>query len=210
MKILLHNRFRYDNGSLAKLTVDGSDFRTYLHGNNAALWFSHKYKGPGIRYEIAIAIQTGDICHTGGPFPAGQWPDIKIFRSCLKQKLVRENRFCREKVEADKGYAGEPFWICLPDELGGGEARQKSAKGRARTRHETVNRRFKQWKSLGGTFRHGIERHGKVFNAIAVITQIDIRTGNPPFQVEYRTMETEDEKRVRLLILERYRNGRGR
>ena len=45
-------------------------------------------------------------------------------------------------------------------------------------RHETVNRRFKQWKILGGErFRHPEELHGDVFNAIAVITQIEIENG---------------------------------
>ena len=48
-------------------------------------------------------------------------------------------------------------------------------------RHETVNRRFKEWGILQQTYRHSEICHGStgVFNAIAVITQLDMEDGRP-------------------------------
>ena len=124
---------------------------------------------------------------------------------CLKQKLNKENRFCKEKVEADDGYRGEPLWISLPGELGGGGARQRTAKGLARNRQETINRRFKQWGVLRERYRHDLKMHGTIVRAIATVIQIDMRSGNPPFQVEYRTQETRGERRFRKNILKSMR-----
>lgn len=175
----------------------------------AKKWYSHKFKGPGIRYEIGIAIQTGDLCHLAGPFPPGKYNDLQIFRMRLKQKLIKDNRFCKEKVEADDGYLGEPLWICLPGELGGGGERQRTAKGLARNRQETIkNRRFKQWGVLRERYRHDLKMHGTIVRAIAAVIQIDMRSGNPPFQVEYRTQETRGEMRFRKNILKVMRRSR--
>ena len=66
------------------------------------LFYSHKFKGPGLRYEVALSIQTGDIVWINGPFPAGAWPDINIFRHGLKWMLKEAG----ERCEADKGYRG--------------------------------------------------------------------------------------------------------
>ena len=51
-------------------------------------------------------------------------------------------------------------------------------KARARARHETVNRRFKEWNALGRTFRHCVEKHGMVFMAIANITHMQMSREN--------------------------------
>ena len=63
-------------------------------------WFSPKFKGPGLRYEVGISILYGDIIWINGPFPCSQWPDIKIF---LKGGL-KDNLDPGERVEADDGY----------------------------------------------------------------------------------------------------------
>jgi hypothetical protein len=71
-------------------------------------WYSHKFKAAGIRYEVAVCIQTGDIVWINGPFKCGKWPDVKIFRAELQQKLLPG-----EMVEADNGYRGS-FAIRTP------------------------------------------------------------------------------------------------
>ena len=45
---------------------------------------------------------TGHIVWLMGPFPAGDWNDITIFRFALKHMLEEH-----ERVEADDGYRGE-------------------------------------------------------------------------------------------------------
>ena len=74
-----------DNGSRCKITVDGTDFRIREpHPFNKERWFSKKFKGPGVRYEVGICIQTGWIVWLNGPFPCGEFPDLKI----AKMELV--------------------------------------------------------------------------------------------------------------------------
>ena len=65
-------------------------------------WFSHKFKKSGVRYEVAVGIASGDIVSIVGPFPCGDYPDIKIFWMVLKHDLDDG-----ERVEADKGYQGD-------------------------------------------------------------------------------------------------------
>jgi hypothetical protein len=51
------------------------------------VWYSQKHNGPRIRYEIGICIQTRWIIWVNGPFPCGDWPDLKIARECLIHML---------------------------------------------------------------------------------------------------------------------------
>jgi hypothetical protein len=57
--------------------------------------------------------------------------------------------------------------------------------GRMRACHETLNWRLKNWGILSQVYRHDIMRHGYVFRACAVVTQLTIENGEPLFEVEY-------------------------
>ena len=135
-----------------------------------------------MRYEVGIAIQTGWIVWINGPYRAGV-PDLVIFRHRLRQRLL----VARERVEADAGYGGEPKVVDLPHEMTLGSKDQAREKGIVRSRHETCNKRFKQFNCLNLTFRHDIQYHKDVFYAIAVLTQLSIEHGSPLFQVKYKT-----------------------
>ena len=63
---------------MCKISVDGTDFHIYEPTPFNRKWYSHKFKGPGVRYEIRRCIQTGDIVWVNGPFPCGAYPDRKI------------------------------------------------------------------------------------------------------------------------------------
>lgn len=167
--------------------MDGTDFRIPNKKPFWTGWYSHKFKGPGLRYEVALAIHSNDIVWINGPFPPGRYPDIKIFRNGLKQKLIDAG----ERCEADAGYRGEPLTVELPDEgyFHAGEA-QKLLKQRIRSRHETVNARFKKFGCLNQRFRHKLEYHRICFNAVVVLTQIGLQYGNDIlFQIEDYTTE---------------------
>ena len=84
------------------MLVDGADFRIPNLTLFSKQWYSHKFNGPGLRYEVGLCIISGDIVWIHGPFPAGAWPDISIFRHAMKHHLEEG-----ERVEADKGYVGE-------------------------------------------------------------------------------------------------------
>jgi hypothetical protein len=166
------------------VTVDGTDFRVNnpMHFNK--VWYSHKFNHSGLRYEVAVSIQTGDIVWIHGPFPAGGWPDINIFRHSLLSHLG-----VGERVEADKGYIGEaPTHVKCP---GSAYSTEEEAKmqNNARARHETMNKRLKQWGSLSQQYRHSLTTHGDVFRAVAVITQLSFQHDKPLYEVEYGNTE---------------------
>jgi hypothetical protein len=166
------NRFQGDVGNLCLVSVDGTDFQIYQWKPFWKGWFSHKFKGPGVRYEVGLCIMTGHIVWIHGPFPCGKWPDLKIFRNAMKQQLSPG-----EKVQADLGYRGEPDYIVLP--TGVNDIGQ-----RVRARHETVNKRFKQWGILHRVFRHEVSKHQPAFGSVAVITELAIEHGEELFGVE--------------------------
>jgi hypothetical protein len=178
LQIRFEHRLRGDKGKTCKMTVDGTDFMIWQPFPFSKNWFSHKFKGPGVRYEVGVCIQTGDICWINGPYPCGAWPDIKIFREHLIHRLPPG-----EKVEADDGYRGEPEKIRTPG-IAVSQADLR-AKKRARHRHETVNSRFKNWGCLGLKFRHRIDEHAMYFTAVAVCTQIALESYEPLFQTVY-------------------------
>jgi hypothetical protein len=176
VQIKWKSRHSGSTGNVCLVTVDGTDFRIPEPSPFWTGWFSHKFKAAGLRYEIAICIKTGYIVWVNGPFPCGSFPDIKIFRSALKYKLR-----AGEKVEADNGYRGEPLHVSLPGDIE--SELHKKAEVAARARHETVNKRFKQFKCLKDVFRHDISKHAAVFRAVAVLTQLSMENGDPAFQV---------------------------
>lgn len=157
--------------------MDGTDFKIHEPKPFNKKWYSHKFKAAGLRYEIGICIRTGKIVWIHGPFPCGDWPDLKIFRSRLKLELGDD-----EQVEADKGYRGEPK-CRLPNEFH--TESDKVAKTTARMRHEGVNGSFKNFGILKQTFRGERKRHKSIFLAIAVLVEIGIECGFHSFSVSY-------------------------
>lgn len=143
-------------------------------------WYSHKFNGPGVRYEVAVCIRTGAIVWIHGPFPCGAWPDIKIFRHALVNMLE-----AGERVESDAGYIGEhPAKTCIPDPLD--TPAKADMRSRVRARHETVNKRFKNFGCMKQVFRQeDLVWHSACFRAVAVITQLSFDAGEPVFDVDY-------------------------
>lgn len=172
--IVWENRLRLDKGLRCKITVDGTDFRIWQPTPFTSVWYTHKFKCAGLRYEVGIAIQSGDIVWLNGPFQPGLWPDLKIFRKALKGTLEEEG----EMAEADLGYRGDQ---AANTPIAG----QADMAFIARMRHETCNRRFKHWGVLGNRFTHDPRKHQNVFFAVANLTQLEIENGEPLFQVDY-------------------------
>jgi len=161
------------------MTVDGTDCRIsqpwpYYQSNNRK-WYSHKFHKAGVRYELGICIETGWICWYYGPIPAGT-PDITIFRMKLKTLLE-----AWESVIGDKGYRGDEQCITYYDAT---TEEFEEMLGNCLARHETVNRRLKEFKCLAGRFRNDIHKHVLCFEAAVAIVQLEIENGEPPYQVK--------------------------
>ena len=106
-----------------------------------------------------------------GPFKCGEWSDLRIARSLLHKKL-RPNEF----YIADSGYRDTFGPAVLVEEL---RTRNERAWGKIiRARHETINRRYKEYKILGDIYRHSEHTHGAVFRAISVLVQKNLLRGN--------------------------------
>lgn len=61
----------------------------------------------------------------------------------------------------------------------------QTMQSRVRSRHETINKRFKQWRILSQTYYRDILKHADVFRAVTVITQFSIMKGERLFDAEY-------------------------
>lgn len=175
IKILWRNRCRQDTYQRCMVTIDGIDCQIEEPIPFSRKWYSHKFSGPGVRYELGVSINTGDIVSLHGPFPCGAYPDISIFRLGLKRMLGPG-----EKVIADRGYRGDTK-TCTP--LDSRNQQHSIAMGRARARHETINGRLKKWNCIKNVYRHHLDKHYLIFTSIAIIEQISISNGRAPFQI---------------------------
>jgi hypothetical protein len=176
-QVLFRNRLMQDNGSTCLMTLDGTDCRIYEPAPFHRKWYSHKFKGPAVRYEVGVCIQTGYIVWKNGPYPAGSYPDLKIARHKVLKKLQ-----VSEKVLADGGYQDGRTYCETPTGHQNSDQRMKQV---ARARHETINRRLKQFTVLSQVYRNDRGTHMYCFHAVCNIVQLDILIGNAPFEVQY-------------------------
>ena len=166
------------------MSVDGTDYKINTPSPASTKWFSFKIRHAGLRYEVGLNIQTGDIVWTNGPFPAGEWTDIRIFLSDLAPKLGPG-----EKVEADLGYRGwadkvEDPTICIPN-----TEEMVYMKSMVRARHEMVNARLKTFNALKYAWRHDRSHHGLTFRCIVIMVQLNLESGGALPKVTYSTLK---------------------
>lgn len=106
-----------------------------------------------------------------GGYPCGEYPDLTIAREAYVLSVDSN-----EKTMADKGYKDSIFFI-LPDD------KNKYQHKLIMSRHETVNKRIRQFKILQQTFRNSIKKHPIVFHAVINITQLIIKNEDPLFNI---------------------------
>ena len=175
-------RLEGDMGHDCLITVNGTDFQIPQKGlpKKGNAFASHKFAGKSaLRYELGVSILGGDLVWIQGPYPAGKYTDRKIFNKVLRHYLEPG-----EGVEADDGYRGHASKIECPKN-DANPAANLAMQGRARTHHETLNGRLKNWGILKQLICHHISLHGNVFRAYAVLTQLAIDNGEPLFGVDY-------------------------
>lgn len=158
------------------MTVDGTDFRIQEQRPFSRGWYSQKFNGPAVKYELAICIKTGDIVAFCGPFRGGEH-DLSIFRFRLKDALLPY-----ERVIGDKGYRGD-LKVVTPYLYDCESAQHRRAMAVLRARHETINRRFKTYGALHDIWRHDVHKHHIVFKSCGVLSQIIHENGREAFQV---------------------------
>jgi len=87
---------------VCKISVDGRDFSIQEPSPFDRKWYSHKFKGAGVWYEVGVCLQTGDIIWMNGPFECGSFPDGKIAAEMGLYASLDDS----EKFVCDGGYYG--------------------------------------------------------------------------------------------------------
>ena len=164
---------RVDQNHIFILSVDGVHTKTFENRKNpTAAIYSHKSNGPGLAYEIGVALYYDKIVWVNGPFPAGT-SDLSIFRAPngLKSRIPAGKR-----IIGDNGYKGEANIISTSNPLDSEAVR--AFKRRARARHETINARIKKYSIVSGCFRHPKNKHKMVFDSVCILVQYDMEHGH--------------------------------
>ena len=101
-KIKWHKRLGGRSFDGCRISVDGTDVRIFEPTRFSPEWYSHKFHGAGLRYEIGIGIETGYVVRAQGPFPSDKYSDARKFKLVLQTRLLPH-----ENVVADGGYTDE-------------------------------------------------------------------------------------------------------
>jgi hypothetical protein len=173
----------FDEDEVFIISVDGVHCKIQeVRKDPGAKWFSHKSNGPGVSYELGIAIRSNSLVWINGPFPASRH-DITIFRSPddpdngLMARIPEGKR-----AIGDSGYKGEPTKVSITRD--GDSYEVKRFKARVKSRHETFNSRIKSFAILNMPFRHDcFDLHKTVFEAVCICVQYDIENGHGLFNV---------------------------
>lgn len=110
------------------ITTDGVNFLIQEPSPFSAGWFSHKFKGAALLFEVASFICFKNVVWVDGPFMAGSFSNLKMFRCRFKASLLQ-----LETVIADRGYRDEKVvtpWILHAN---------KNLHSRLRACHEALN-----------------------------------------------------------------------
>lgn len=161
------------NGRYVYVSVDGTDCQIMEPQPFSPMWYSHKFHGPGVRYEIGLSVETGRLVWANGPYMCGKYPDNSIFCQQMKQKLLDG-----EFVIGDAGYTDRK---CIRQSPNHSDI-NSIWHSRLRARHETVNARLKSYQVLHQIFRHDKSLHSDCFHAVVQITALCLMTSNPLFK----------------------------
>lgn len=159
-------------------TIDGIHCQIYEPRTEPSkTWYSHKLNKPGLTYELCIDLRRQNLVWINGPFKAGV-NDITVAR--MLNGILSKIPFGK-KIIGDKGYRGEYDKITVPNKHDSKNV--QAYKSRASARHETFNKRIKDFKIVFGPFRSKHEHHKMAFEAICILVQYDIENGYPLFDL---------------------------
>lgn len=74
-------------------SVHGTNCRIAILTRFYSKWFSHRFKGTGLRYEIGISYHDRNIVWLHGPLTCELWPIIKCFIEKMFDLLVDNEKF---------------------------------------------------------------------------------------------------------------------
>lgn len=153
--------------------MDGTDCPIEEPRPFSTTWFSHKFKGAALKYEIGVDMD-GNIVWISTPYRGGV-NDKTIFKRGLESVIP-----VGYLAIANQGYTAGPK-LSIISEFDSEEV--AIFKKQTLSRHETANKRLKDFACLTTEFRHGVDMHCFVFDAVATICQYNITNGEPLFAI---------------------------
>ena len=139
-------------------------------------YYSHKFNGPALGYELALDIFENKLVWLNGPFPAGKG-DYAVFKKHLRKKIP-----AGKKAVTDHGYRKKGDTKIAPPNSHDPEE-LRTFKARCRMRQEHFNSRVKCFDCMKNDFRHSMDRHGDCFVAVCVICVYEMELVSPLFDV---------------------------
>jgi hypothetical protein len=157
------------------VSIDGTDFKTWEKKHETMPvdrgQMSHKFNHGAINHEIAMSVFRPQFVWISGPYRGGKH-DITIFREGLKQKIKPGG-----KAIVDRGYVSSRHDEQMLSQPNACDSKAlNNFKSRARLRQETFNGRLQFFDALSQTFRHHVDKHKLVLEAVCVIVQYQMWT----------------------------------
>lgn len=155
-------------------------------------WYSHKFHGPGVSFEVVVDPVLGKLRWINGPEPASIH-DITFFRGGTKGNKMNWKPSSlyfhvpkNMRLVGDSAYAGQPDRVTTT--IDAHKPATKALFARMKSMMETCFGRMKTFRILREAFRHGTSTDDKLrkiknaFEAVAVIVQYDCEYGHPLFE----------------------------
>ena len=162
-------------------------------------WYSHKFNGPGVAFEVVNDPIDGHFRWINGPKESSQH-DLTILRGGTKGKKKKWDKSSlyfqmtalqeeyNLKLVGDSAYEGQADVVTTTKDAH--KPATKKLFARMKSMQETCFKRLKDFKVLRESFRHGkkgtadkLEAIQRSFEATAVLLQYDFEDGHPLFEV---------------------------
>jgi hypothetical protein len=182
------------NPNCTFLPVDCMHVRTQeFRCSPSSKWYSHKFNGPGVSFEVVADPMEGKIRWINGPEPASIH-DLTFLRGGKKgqtKKWKRSSLYFHlpksARLIGDSAYEGQPDKVSTTKDAH--KPATKKLFARMKSMQETCFKRFKDFRVLRESFRHGKSTEDKLakikssFEAVAVLLQYDFENGARLFEV---------------------------
>ena len=175
-------KFEFDDNETFICSVDGTHCRILEpRSTPSTIWYSHKFKQPGLAYEVALNLWKPQVMNVSGWFPAGE-TDLTMYNSAsgLGSKMPEG-----KKVFADGAYESIPECVTRMNACETGAV--KAIRKRALARQESFFSRLKVMNIFRDRFRsHSkdrFEQHEKFFLAACILIQYDMENGAPLMEI---------------------------
>ena len=166
----------FKNKTIHVYSVDGVHSSTReCRKNPTAKVYSHKFHGPGVTYEVGIAIFESRVLWIKGPFVASTHDS----RMCRSDGGVNDDKLQGKRGIADSAYRKIESMTVHRE---GHSKEMTNFINRVRARHESFYFRIKVFGVLSSKFRgswNKSEEHKMFFEGCAVLIQYDMENGHP-------------------------------